>query len=85
MYKIGIKSLFSMVQSSPQFLHPSIYTLLAVLGNNLGCIAAEEYDYETIDQCVEWTIIEHIPTEVPSMLLNHESWCCFRSKPAPAA
>ena len=84
-YKVGIKAFFVMARASPEDLDPSIYPLLAVLSNNLGCIAIEEYDYDTVDHCVALTEVEDIPMELPFIQLNKQSWCNFRAKPSPAA
>lgn len=85
LYKVGVQAFFVMVQSCPGPLHPSVCPLLSVLSNNLGCIAMEEYDYDTVEHCIEWTRLEDIPDDAPVILLNQMTWGTFKSNPAPAA
>jgi len=86
LYEAGVKAFFFMVGSSPQsYIHSSIHRLLAVLVNNLGCIAVEEYDYYMVERCIEWAQVENIPNNTPSLFLNHLAWYTFMSNPAPAA
>ena len=85
LYQAGMKVvgiLRHLMQDSAQ---PWIPTLMFVLGNNMGCIAVEEYDYDMVDRCIEWTHTNVIPLEIPSILLNHVSWESFKSHPAAAA
>ena len=85
LYEVGMKvvgTLYRLLQDAAQ---PWIPSLMFVLGNNLGCIAVEEYDYDMVDRCIEWTHTDGIPLETPSILLNHISWESFKSHPAAAA
>ena len=101
-YMLGVKA-FEVIQAnlptSP--LPPHVYTLLAVLRNNLGCIAMQDRDYKTLAKCMGF-LQSHIQGIVASeATLNHnndatsdaldrvwrnqESWRTAHTNPAPAA
>lgn len=85
MYKIGIRAVFAMEAFSFDGQILPLYPLLSALCNNLCCLATDDFDFDTIEHCIEWVCAGDIPGQAPSNLLNYMAWCDFKTRPAPMA
>lgn len=62
----------------------AIVPLMVSIGNNLGCLGSEVYDYTLVATSMQW--LETTGVELPhAVVLNHWIWQQQRSSPSAAA
>lgn len=89
LYSSATRAASPVVRARTGPLSPDLFGFLVSLGNNLGCIGAEQHDALVLDASLSW-YRDVVGGDVGNMVnapvqLNYFRWQDYRANPSPAA